>query len=182
VISPFLDLPRQLSLEKMLCSGLLYLISLTRVPQVGCVHAKTLLRHFGPAEDVFKAPVHSLEKINGIDKIRAHSLKDFRDFSGSEKEISFLHRYGIRALTQEDADYPQRLLPAYDAPVLLFYKGNCNLNRDKVISIVGTRRNSDYGKQLTEKLIRDLAHYGVLIVSGLAFGIDAIAHKQALKK
>jgi DNA processing protein len=157
------------------------MISLTRVPQVGCVHAKTLLQHFGSAEDIFKASIHSLEKINGIGTIRAHSLKTFRDFSGSEKELSFLQRYGIRALTQTDADYPQRLLPAYDAPILLFYKGNCNLNPDRVISIVGTRRNSDYGKIMAEKLIQDLAPYGVLIVSGLAFGIDAIAHKQALK-
>jgi DNA processing protein len=160
---------------------LLYLISLTRVPQVGCIHAKTLLRHYGSAENVFKASLHSLEKINGIGEIRARSIKSFRDFSKSEKEISFILRYGILALTQTDADYPQRLLTAYDAPVLLFYKGNCNLNPEKVISIVGTRRNTDYGRQLTEKLIQDLAPYGPTIVSGLAFGIDAIAHKQALK-
>ena len=161
---------------------LLYLISLTRVSHVGCIHAKTLLRHFGSAEAVFKASVFSLEKINGIGKIRARSIKTFRDFSGSEKEMAFLRRYGIRALTQQDADYPQRLLPAYDAPVLLYYKGTCGLNPPRSLSIVGTRRNSDYGKQVTEKLIQDLKPYGVMVISGLAFGIDAIAHKQALRQ
>jgi DNA processing protein len=96
--------------------------------------------------------------------------------------MAFIQRYGIRALTQRDAEYPQRLLPAYDAPVLLFYKGSCSLNPPRVISIVGTRRHSEYGKQVTEKLIQDLKPYGVMIISGLAFGIDAIAHKQALRQ
>ena len=161
---------------------ILYLISLTRVPQVGCIHARTLLQHFGSAEAVFKSSAQALEKIEGIGKIRARFIKTFRDFAGSEKEIAFLERYGIRALSLYDADYPQRLLPAYDAPVLLFYKGNANLNPTRSVSIVGTRRNTDYGKQVTEKIIQDLAAYDVMIVSGLAFGIDAIAHKQALKQ
>jgi len=121
---------------------LIYLISLTQVPQVGCIHAKTLLRQFGSAEAVFKSSVQTLEKMEGIGKIRARSIKNFRDFPRSEKEISFIQRYGIRVLTQQDADYPQRLLPAYDAPVLLFYKVNASLNPLRCISIVGTRRNS----------------------------------------
>jgi len=161
---------------------LLYLISLTRVPQVGSVHARTLLQHLGSAEAIFKSPLSALEKIEGIGKIRARSIKSFEDFSGSEKEILFLQRYGVRALSIHDKDYPQRLLSAYDAPVLLFYKGNADLNPRHVISIVGTRRNSDYGKQLTEKLIQDLMPYDVTVISGLAFGIDSIAHKSALKQ
>jgi DNA processing protein len=161
---------------------LLHLISLTRVPQVGSIHARTLLGHFGSAAEIFKSSAGELEKIDGIGKIRAHSIKSFRDFAGSEKEVGFLHRYGIRALTIRDTDYPQRLLTAYDAPVLLFYKGSASLNPPRCISIVGTRRNSEYGKQVTEKIIEDLAPYGVMIISGLAFGIDGIAHKTALKQ
>lgn len=163
-------------------SDLLYLISLTRVPQVGSIHARTLLQHFGSAEQIFKSSIHALEEIEGIGKVRACSIKSFRDFSVSEKEIVFLQRYGIRALSLQDTDYPQRLLTACDAPVLLFYKGNANLNTTRTISIVGTRRNTEYGKQITEKIIQELAPYEVLIVSGLAFGIDAIAHKTALKQ
>ena len=161
---------------------LLYLISLTRIPQIGCIHARTLLQHFGSAEAVFKSSTQALEKIEGIGRIRAQSIKTFHDFSVSEKEILFLHRYGIRPVTLHDADYPQKLLTACDAPILLFYKGNTDLNAPRSISIVGTRRNSDYGKQATEKIIQELTPYGVTIVSGLAFGIDAIAHKQALKQ
>jgi DNA processing protein len=161
---------------------LLYLISLTQVPQVGSIHARTLLQHFGSAEQIFKSSIHDLEKIDGIGKIRARSIKSFRDFTLAEKEIAFLQRYGIRALSLLDADYPQRLLTACDAPPLLFYKGNADLNKARMISIVGTRRNSEYGKQITEKIIQELVPYDVLIVSGLAFGIDAIAHKTALKQ
>ncbi len=159
-----------------------FLISLTQVPRVGTTHARILLQHFGSAEAIFKSSIHALEMIEGIGKIRAHSIKSFRDFAGSEKEIFFLQRYGVRALTIHDPDYPQRLLPAYDAPLLLFYKGSADLNAKRIISIVGTRRNSEYGKLITENLIRDLGPYDVTIVSGLAFGIDAIAHKTAVKQ
>ena len=159
-----------------------YLISLTQVPQVGSIQARILLQHFGSAEQIFKSTVHDLENIEGIGRIRAHSIKSFRNFSIAEKEIAFIQRYGIRALSTLDADYPRRLLTTCDAPILLFYKGNADLNNTRTISIVGTRRNSDYGKQITEKIIRELSAYDVLIVSGLAFGIDAIAHKMALKQ
>ena len=161
---------------------LLYLISLTYVPQVGCIHAKTLLQAFGTAEAIFRAPFHLLEKLEGIGRIRARSIRSFHDFSRAEKEILFLERYQIRALTMNDPDYPKRLLPCYDAPILLYYKGIADLNLRKIISIVVTRRFSEYGKQITEKLIRDLMPYQVPVVSGLAFGIDAIAHKAALKQ
>jgi DNA processing protein len=161
---------------------LLHLISLTRVPQVGCIHARILLQHFGSAEAIFKSSQQSLEEIEGIGKIRARSIKSFREFDVSEKEIIFLQRYGIRTLSLDNPEYPQRLISAYDAPVLFFYKGNAGLNPQRCISIVGTRRNTDYGKQITEKFIHDLSPYDVHIVSGLAFGIDAIAHKNALKQ
>lgn len=163
-------------------SDLPYLISLTQVPHVGSIHARILLQYFGSAEKIFKSTVHDLENIEGVGRIRAHSIKSFSDFSLAEKEISFIQRYGIRALSVMDTDYPQRLLTASDAPVLLFYKGSADLNKTRTISIVGTRRNTEYGKQITEKIIRELAGYDVLIISGLAFGIDAIAHKSALKQ
>lgn len=159
---------------------LIDLISLTRVPQVGCVHARILLQHFGSVESIFKSSVQSMEKIEGIGKIRARSIKNFRDFSGSEKEIYFIQRAGIRALALDDPEYPNRLLSACDAPVLLFYKGNTDLNHSRIISIVVTRLYTDYGKDITENLIRDLAPYSVTVVSGPAFGIDAIVHKSAI--
>src|SRR5690606_34382693 len=79
----------------------------------------------------------------------------------------------------KDHDYPQRLLNSYDPPILLFYKGNADLNAAKILSIVGTRKNSEYGKDVLEKIIQYLSHYEVTIISGLAFGIDVLAHKAA---
>jgi|SRR5450432_3665506 len=160
---------------------LLFQISLSQVPKIGCVHARTLLRLFGSAEAVFKSSLHALEKIEGIGSIRALSIKSFRDFKASEKEINFIQRYGVKALTLNDSDYPRRLLSVYDAPFILYYKGNADLNCPRIMSIVGTRRNTEYGKQITEKIIQELAPYHVMVVSGLAFGIDAIAHKSALR-
>lgn len=162
-------------------SDLLYQLALTQVPNVGYVHAKTLAIHFGSAENVFRASRSLLEKIEGIGEIRARSIKVYKDFKKAEDEIDFIEKYKIRPFFITDTQYPRRLLNCYDPPTMLFFKGNANLNAPKIIGVVGTRGNTDYGKQFTEKLVKDLAISGALIISGLAFGIDAIAHKAALK-
>lgn len=160
---------------------LLYQLALTEVPNIGWVHAKILAQHFGSAEKIFKAKVSILEKIESIGEVRARSIKAFTDFSKAEEEIKFIDKYKIKPLFITDKEYPQRLLNCYDSPTLLFYKGEADLNASKVIAIIGTRNNTDYGKQQTEKLIKELSAQNVLIVSGMAFGIDAIAHKAAVK-
>jgi DNA processing protein len=162
-------------------SELLYQLALTLVPNIGDVQAKILINHFGDASSIFKANKHLLEKIEGIGEVRAKSIKEFNDFQIAEEEIRFTEKYRIRTLFLTDKDYPQRLLNCYDSPTMLFYKGTAELNASKVLAIVGTRSNTEYGKQFTEKLVKDLSEYGVLIISGLAFGIDATAHKAALK-
>jgi DNA processing protein len=161
-------------------TDLVYQLALTRVPHIGLVHAKTLVEHFQNAADIFKARTSQLEKIEGIGPIRAASIRRFTDFEEAEKEIAFIDQYRIRPLFITDADYPQRLLHCYDAPTLLFYRGAANLNASRIISIIGTRNNSDYGRYITEKLVKDLEGLGVLIVSGLALGIDTLAHKAAM--
>ena len=160
---------------------LLYQLALTLVPNIGDVQAKLLVNHFGEASSVFKARQSELEKIEGIGGIRAKSIKCFQDFSVAEKELAFIEKYKIRTLFLTDNDYPKRLLNCYDSPTLLFYKGTADLNASRVLAVVGTRSNTDYGKQFTEKLVKDLSSSGVTIISGLAYGIDAIAHKVALK-
>jgi DNA processing protein len=162
-------------------NDLLYQIALTLVPNIGDVHAKTLISFYGNAEAIFKAKKKELEHIDGIGTVRAGSIKDFFGFSSSEEEIKFIEKYKITPLFITDDDYPRRLLNCFDSPSLLYYRGNADLNSSKIISIVGTRNNSGYGKTVCEKLIGDLAAENVLIVSGLAFGIDTIAHKAALK-
>jgi DNA processing protein len=98
-----------------------------------------------------------------------------------EAELRFIEKYKIKTLFLTDPEYPQRLLNCYDSPTLLFYKGTADLNASKVVAIVGTRSNTDYGKQFTEDLIAALSSQQALIISGLAIGIDAYAHKAALK-
>lgn len=162
-------------------SELLNQLALTLVPNIGDVHAKILINHFGNASSIFKAKTNALEKIEGIGAVRAKSIKEFDDFNSAEKELKFIEKYKIKTLFLTDKEYPQRLLNCYDSPTVLFYKGVADLNASKIIAVVGTRSNTDYGKQFTEKLVKDLSAQNILIISGLAFGIDAIAHKAALK-
>lgn len=162
-------------------NDLLYNISLTKVPLIGPVQAKILAEHLGNAEDIFKAKKSALEKIDGIGEIKAASIKNFQDFSFAEKEIEFIEQYNVKTFFLSDNDYPKRLMNCYDPPTILYYKGNANLNASKIVAVIGTRLHTEYGRQLTETLIKDLASQNVLVVSGMAFGIDGIAHKAALK-
>ena len=160
---------------------LLYQIALTLTPNLGPVQTKLLVEQFGSAEDIFKASLSRLMNIEGIGEVRARSIKGFDQFEAAEEEIRFVEKFNIQPLFLTDKNYPQRLLNCYDTPSLLYYKGSINLNASKVISIVGTRKNTEYGKHVTDNLVRDLASLNVIVVSGLAFGIDAIAHKACLK-
>ncbi len=159
---------------------LLYQLALPEVPQIGPVQARLLMEHFENAEAVFKAKKSILEKIEGIGEIRASAIKSFHKFCICEKEISFIEKYKIKVLFIKDKSYPQKLLNCYDPPTILYYKGEADLNCSKTIAIIGTRNHTDYGKHLTQQLIQDLAPYDPLIISGLAAGIDALAHKHCL--
>lgn len=162
-------------------NDLLYQLALTEVPNIGCVQAKILIEHFHNAESVFKAKESGLKKIEGIGDIRARSIKSFVDFSKAEEEIKFIEKYKIKTFFLTDKDYPKRLLNCYDSPTLLFYKGSADLNTSKIIAIIGTRTHTEYAKLITDKLIKGFASQNVLIISGMAYGVDAIAHKTAIK-
>jgi DNA processing protein len=176
----YFELQSKYTAQKM-TNDLLYQIALTLVPNIGDVHAKALVNMYGDAQSIFKAKRKDLENIEGIGSIRANSIKAFDNFQGSEEEVAFIEKYKITPLFITDKKYPQRLLNCYDSPALLYYRGNADLNTSKIIAVVGTRNNSDYGKTVCEKLIEDLATENILVLSGLAFGIDTIAHKTALK-
>lgn len=160
---------------------LLYQIALTLVPQIGAVQAKILLQHCEP-EEIFRARKNFLEKLEGIGPVRAAAIRSFRDFHLAEKEISLIQQKKITPLFLTNPAYPKRLLNCYDSPTLLYQYGEADLNASRMAAIIGTRHNSEYGRQQTEKLVTELATAGVSIVSGLAYGIDAIAHRSALKK
>ncbi|MCH5715873.1 DNA-processing protein DprA [Niabella hibiscisoli] len=159
---------------------LLYQIALTLIPNIGCVQTRNLLEHF-EAEEIFKAPKRLLEKIEGLGEVRIRNIKSFTNFAEAENELAFIEKYKIQPLFIQDEAYPKRLLNCYDAPILLYYKGNTDLNQSKILSIVGSRTHTDYGKEVTETLVASLSNENVLIVSGLAYGIDSIAHKASLK-
>lgn len=159
----------------------LYQIALTLVPNLGVVYARLLLEHFGNAENIFNAKLKDLSRIEGIGVVRAKAIKDFSDFKEAEEEIKFIEKHQIQTLILGSDNYPKRLLHCYDAPTILYYKGNADLNNSKILSIIGTRSNTEYGKQVTQEIIEHLQTFNVLIVSGLAFGIDAIAHKAAIQ-
>ncbi len=160
---------------------LLYQIALTQISGVGDKLAKTLIAHTGSAEAVFKEKKTALEKIPGIGKKGAASIVSQDVMSRAEDEVAFIEKEKIQALFFTDDDYPKRLKLCEDGPVLLYYKGNVNLNKRQVIAIVGTRNATTYGKEFCEQFIEDLKPFNPLIISGLAYGIDIHAHKQSLK-
>jgi DNA processing protein len=162
-------------------SEIVYQIALTMVPMVGAVQAKILIEQLGSASNVFKTSKKQLDAIDGIGEVRAASIKHFDLFKDAEAELEFLEKYKIETIFLDDQQYPKRLLNCYDSPTLLYYRGNADLNASKIISIIGTRNNSEYGKMLTEKLVADLQPINVTVVSGLAYGIDALAHKAAVQ-
>ncbi|HMK25366.1 MAG TPA: DNA-processing protein DprA, partial [Chitinophagaceae bacterium] len=164
----------------MMNSELLYQLSLTLIPNIGPVQAKILLQHCN-AEEIFHAKKTYLEKIEGIGPVRAASVAAFNNFNIAEEEIKFIEKYKIKTLFLTDKNYPQRLLNCYDSPTLLYYKGEADLNASKLVAVIGTRSHTDYAKQVTEKLVKELTAQHVTVISGLAFGVDAIAHKAAIK-
>ena len=160
---------------------LLYQIALTLVPNVGAVQAKALLDEFGNAKSVFNASARQLSAVENVGEVRARSIKQFSDFTKAEEEITLIEKNNIEPVFITDSNYPKRLLNCYDAPTILYFKGNTDLNSSKIISIIGTRNNTDYSKQVIEKLLDGIKEFSPLIVSGLAFGVDSIAHKTALQ-
>lgn len=161
-------------------TSLLHRIALTMVPNIGCIYAKLLLQHLD-IEEIFSAKKSTLQKIEGLGEVRVNSIKNFKEFATAEKEIEFIEKYKIKPLFITDEEYPQRLINCYDSPTMLYYRGTSNLNTAKIIAIVGSRSHTDYGKAITEKLMQDLAGSEIVVISGLAYGIDAISHKAALK-
>ena len=152
------------------------------IPRIGPVLARRLISYTGSVEGVFKERPGRLKKIPNIGEYVLAALQDRRIFEQVDKELSFIDRYGIRPVFYLDSDYPARLRNCEDAPIMLYIKGNLDLEKQKVLSIVGTRRATDRGLDLCRELVVDLARTGekVIIVSGLAYGIDVCAHKAAL--
>ena len=167
--------------EKNMKNSLKYKIALSLIPNIGDIRAKRLVAYCGSVDAVFEEKKSALEKIPGIGSSVANDVLNHTIFDRAEEEILFIEKNNITPLFYLDKNYPKRLTHCEDSPILLYFKGNTNLNAKKTISIVGTRDATDYGKTICEKLIADLAIHHVTIVSGLAYGIDICAHRAALE-
>ncbi len=160
---------------------LIFQIGLTLIPGIGDVNGKKLIAYCGGPEAVFSEKRRSLEKIPGIGQHTVNALLNQKVLGRAEEELNFIQKRAITPLFYLDKDYPRRLKHCADNPMMIYYQGNADLNADRVIGIVGTRNATEYGKRLCEQLTEELKDEGVLVVSGLAYGIDTYAHRSALK-
>lgn len=160
---------------------LLYEIALTLVPGIGDVNGKKLVAYCGGAEAVFCEKKKTLSRIPGIGEKTIESIMSQNVLSRAERELDFTEKHGIRVLYYLNSDYPKRLQHCYDSPMILYCKGHTDFNVDKVVGIVGTRNVTDYGKIMTDKIVSELLDDDVLVVSGLAYGVDTCAHNASVK-
>jgi DNA processing protein len=160
---------------------LIYQIGLTLIPRIGDINGKKLIAYCGGPEAVFREKRRSLEAIPGIGQHTVNALLNQKVLGRAEEEIGFISKNDIIPLFYLDKQYPRRLKHCADSPMMIYYKGKADLNPEKVIGIVGTRNATAYGKRLCEQLTEELRGDNVLVVSGLAYGIDTSAHRSALK-
>ena len=160
---------------------LFYQIGISLIPNVGPKTARNLISYCGGIREVFETRKKQLLRIPGIGEKTAQSILSQAFFFDAEKEIEFLERHAIQALFYLDPQYPRRLKPLPDSPILLYYKGNANLQAERIVAIVGTRKPTVNGQMICEEIVEGLQAYGVTIVSGLAFGIDICAHRKCVE-
>ncbi|MDW7690909.1 DNA-processing protein DprA [Flammeovirgaceae bacterium SG7u.111] len=159
-----------------------YQVALGFLPGVGNVNSKQLVSYCGSAENVFKTPRKRLLQIPGVGEKLVDTILKKNVLNAAEEEVKRAERAGIKLLFYTDKNYPERMKRHMDTPQLLYFKGNSNLNAMKVVSVVGTRNSTNYGREIVERLMEELkAFEDILVVSGLAYGIDIIAHREALK-
>ena len=159
-----------------------YSIALTQCPGIGHRGAKLLIDELGSAQAVFEHRKEIPDLLPDTSARVCEALECPEALERAKREMEFVEKNHLTCLTLQDEAYPTRLRECVDAPVVLFFKGNCDFNRLHVISMVGTRRASDYGKQFCADFLHDLAELcpDILVVSGLAYGIDIHTHRAAL--
>jgi len=162
-------------------NSLFYILALVRIDGIGDVLAKKLISNFGSVENVFSA---SKQDFNSISRLPENSIRQILNkssFAVTEKEMAFIQQQNIKVYYIENQDYPEKLKHCPDAPILLFSKGNTNLNGRKILSIIGTRQITNYGTSFCNELIQELRPIDPIIVSGFALGTDICAHLSAIE-
>lgn len=166
----------------MTTSGdLLYQIALSKIANIGPVLSRNLISYCSGVRAVFDEKFHALKKIPGIGETLARSIINAEPELLATKEIAFIKKNKLKPLFYLDKEYPSRLKHFEDSPILLYYKGQASLNYHRTVGIVGTRRPTEYGRSNCQKLIEDLKDYDVMVISGLAYGIDITAHRKSVE-
>ncbi len=156
-----------------------YWVGFNRVPGIGSARLRALLDYFGDPEVAWNAPVHDLQQA-GLDRRSLANLLQARSELDLDAEMERLERQGVQVLTWDDPGYPPNLRQAYNAPPVLYVRGGIEERDEWAMSVVGTRRASVYGKEAARMICTGLARAGVTVVSGLARGIDSVAHRACL--
>ena len=157
------------------------LLNLSAVPGIGPGKMRALVGYFQSASKIFRASARTLVHVEGIDTKTAENIKKHNSQDFAAKQLRELDKLGGRLVTFWDEEYPESLKQIYDPPAMLFVKGELTAKDKYAIAIVGTRQPSHYGRKVAEKLTTELARKGLTIVSGLAYGIDTLAHRFALQ-
>lgn len=155
-----------------------YSLALSKIPKIGCTIYKRLIDQFGQAQKIFTIPrsnqncpktLHALHQVNKVALLN------------EAKQIEQAHKKsGISIASYEDKEYPSKLRHIFNPPSILYKSGPLDLNQTRIVGIVGTRDMTSYGKKFTEKLVEELSKYNIVLVSGLAYGVDICAHVNAL--
>ncbi|MDR0769560.1 MAG: DNA-processing protein DprA [Dysgonamonadaceae bacterium] len=164
--------------------NLIYQIGITLVKGIGNIIAKQIIGNLDDISQLFTEKKHLLERIPCLSRRLIAEIHNPNVLTRAEQEIRFIEKNKITPLFITDSDYPKRMQECVDSPVILYYRGNADLNATKIISVVGTRNASAYGRDMTGQLLRDVKERfpETLIVSGLAYGIDVVAHRAALRE
>jgi len=157
-----------------------YWVGFSMIPRIGRVKISQLESYFGNLEPAWQANPAELKR-SGLDSSSINAIAHWRPKISLEAEMEKLDRYGVKALTWRDPDYPSRLKEIYDYPPIIYVRGSLLPQDEWCLAVVGTRRATAYGRQAAEEIVSDLAKNKITIVSGLARGIDSIAHHSALE-
>lgn len=157
-----------------------YWVSFSRIPGIGRVKTSQLLEYFSTLENAWDAPSGELKKA-GLDSKLISAIINLRPKISPDDEINNLHKYKVKAIPCNSSAYPQRLKEIHDYPPIIYIRGSIKPEDECCLAVVGTRRATVYGRQVTEEIVTDLAKNKITIVSGLAKGIDSIAHRSALE-
>lgn len=161
---------------------LMYQVALELIPGVGKRGVKHLFSYCGSAHEVFNTSKHKLLKIPGVGGKLATLIQQSRHFGEAEKIIEDAYKINAQILHFTHPDFPHRLKQIPDSPNIIYVKGNGHLNPNRSVAVVGTRKATNYGKEMTDRIISELSTLDVSVISGLAYGIDIQAHKACLKE